>query len=157
MLQPKTKTTSRLASTLLLSLALGAANCWLYTACTEAIADNNDTTHGATSVELLAGKPPLLKWKAEGTPKGVVLCLHELGMYAGVFEDVGKRLSHNGYTVYAMDERGFGGWDKVKGPESKMNLDKTLGDIKDACTELKKKEPICRYSSSVKRWVVPWL
>jgi alpha-beta hydrolase superfamily lysophospholipase len=140
MQQPKTKTTSRPAFTLLLSLALGAANCWQHPACTGAIADNNDSPHGATSVELLAGKPPLLKWQAEGTAKGVVLCLHELGMYAGVFEDVGKRLSHNGYTVYAMDERGFGGWDKVKGPEGKMNLDKTLSDIKDACTELKKKE-----------------
>jgi alpha-beta hydrolase superfamily lysophospholipase len=132
--------TNKTRSTLFLSITLSIVTSLLQPNCNAVLADTGDAAHGAQKVELLTGKPPLLKWGAEGTPKGVVLCLHELGFYSGVFEDLGKRLSHNGYTVYAMDERGFGGWDKVKGPDSKMSLDKTLGDIKEACTELKKKE-----------------
>jgi len=60
-------------------------------------------------------------------------------MHSGVFGDLGKRLSDNGYTVYAMDERGFGGWEQMKGAEARMNLTRILADIKDAATALHKK------------------
>jgi len=97
---------------------------------------------GAKQVDLLSGQPPLLMWTPAGTEsssKGVVLCLHELGMHSGVFGDLGKRLSENGYIVYAMDERGFGGWEQMKGDEARMNLTRILADIKDAAVALHKK------------------
>ncbi|MBS1998844.1 MAG: alpha/beta fold hydrolase, partial [Cyanobacteria bacterium SZAS LIN-2] len=84
----------------------------------------------------------LLMWTptgAESGSKGVVLCLHELGMHSGVFADLGKRLSDSGYIVYAMDERGFGGWEQLKGAEARMSLTRILADIKDAAQALHKK------------------
>jgi alpha-beta hydrolase superfamily lysophospholipase len=113
-----------------------------------AAADNkpaNETVlalpEGAQKSELLPNQPPLLVWSPTtgASIKGVVLCLHELGMHSGVFADLGKRLSDQGYIVYAMDERGFGGWEKMKGPDARMNIDRILGDIKEAAQALHKK------------------
>jgi alpha-beta hydrolase superfamily lysophospholipase len=100
-----------------------------------------DLPDGAQKSDLLPNQPPLLVWSPASSTatKGVVLCLHELGMHSGVFADLGKRLSDKGYIVYAMDERGFGGWEKMKGSESHMNLDRILGDIKEASLALHKK------------------
>ncbi len=93
-------------------------------------------------VKLIESMPPFLVWKATDKPKGNLVCLHELGMYNGVFEDLGKTLSKEGYTVYSMDLRGFGGWnDKKYGKEGEMDLKNTLGDIKTVAEELKKREP----------------
>src|ERR1700722_14796743 len=125
------KTVSRLATSMILSTLLSTSGAWLQTTNHAAFAAADAVPSAAEKVDLLVNKPPLLKWNANGTPKGVVLCLHELGMYSGVFQDTGTRLAKSGYIVYAMDERGFGGWEKIKGPDSKMNLDKTLADIKD--------------------------
>jgi alpha-beta hydrolase superfamily lysophospholipase len=96
---------------------------------------------GAQKVDLLPNQPPLLVWSpaAETTAKGVVLCMHELGMNASVFADLGRKMSSQGYIVYAMDERGFGGWEKVKGSEGRMNIDRIVGDIKEAAQALHKK------------------
>jgi alpha-beta hydrolase superfamily lysophospholipase len=100
-----------------------------------------DIPDGAQKSDLLPNQPPLLVWSPASTTtaKGVVLCLHELGMHSGVFADLGKRLADKGYIVYAMDERGFGGWEKMKGPNAGMNIDRILGDIKEAAQALHKK------------------
>lgn len=100
-----------------------------------------------TKIDLVDGMPPFLFWPANSdspsqapTPKGIVLCLHELGMHKGVFEDLAKKLRDSGYSVYSMDLRGFGGWSD-KGPEGKMNLKNTLADVKNAGEAIKKKHP----------------
>jgi len=96
---------------------------------------------GATTSNLLPGQPPLFVWSppSDAPAKGAVLCLHELGMHSGVFTDLGKRLASKGYVVYAMDERGFGGWEKLKGSEARMSISRILGDIKEAAQALHKK------------------
>lgn len=81
-------------------------------------------------VGLVPGNPPALYWTASGKPKAALLCLHELGLYNGVFDDLGKRMSAQGVAVYAIDLRGFGGWQEIKDPQSRMDLDKTLEDVK---------------------------
>lgn len=110
-------------------------------------ADANSTAKRAprettgTKVDLVDGMPPFLFWPATSeSPKGIVLCLHELGMHSGVFEDLAKNLRDSGYSVYSMDLRGFGGWID-KGPEGKMNLKNTLADVKNASEAIKKKHP----------------
>ncbi|HEY9787538.1 MAG TPA: alpha/beta fold hydrolase [Candidatus Obscuribacterales bacterium] len=96
----------------------------------------------ATRVELLAGKPEFLNWSnSQKEPRAMVLCLHELGFHKGVFEDLGRKMADDGYTVYSMDLRGFGDWHKVKGKEGRMDLDNTLADIKEAAEALHKKHP----------------
>ncbi len=96
-------------------------------------------TTTATSVDLVQGMPPFLYWEGRSDSKGVVLCLHELGMYSGIFEDLGSKLKDNGYSVYSMDLRGFGGWTD-KGAEGKMDLKNTLADIKSAAEAIRKKQ-----------------
>lgn len=96
----------------------------------------------ATKVDLVEGMPPFLYWNSKGeSSKGVVLCLHELGLHSGVFEDAASKLCDQGYSVYSMDLRGFGGWSDVKGSKGKMNLKNTLADIKSAADAIKKKTP----------------
>ncbi|MGH9638086.1 MAG: alpha/beta hydrolase, partial [Candidatus Angelobacter sp.] len=77
-------------------------------------------------VGLVPGAPAALYWKPSGTPKAVVLCLHELGLHKGVFDDLGQRLSQQQIAVYAIDLRGFGGWTEKDTDDAKMNLAKTL-------------------------------
>src|SRR5262249_10088048 len=84
----------------------------------------------ASTVGLVPGNPPALYWKASGQPKAALLCLHELGLHSGVFDDLGKRMSAQGVAVYSIDLRGFGGWQERKEPEARMDLDKTLADVK---------------------------
>src|SRR5262245_2842156 len=78
----------------------------------------------AAPVGLVPGNPPALYWQASGQPKAALLCLHELGLHSGVFDDLGKRMSAQGVAVYSIDLRGFGGWQEMKGPEARMDLDK---------------------------------
>ncbi len=92
----------------------------------------------ASKVDLVSGMPPFLFWEGSADSKGIVLCLHELGMYNGIFEDLGNKLKDSGYSVYSMDLRGFGGWSD-KGAEGKMDLKNTLADIKSAAEAIRKK------------------
>lgn len=104
--------------------------------------ENTDKTireTAGTKVDLVSGMPPFLFWPSTSdSPKGFVLCLHELGMHSGVFEDLAKKLCASGYSVYSMDLRGFGGW-STKGSEGKMDLRNTLADIKSAAEAIHKK------------------
>ena len=96
----------------------------------------------AQDVELVAGNPPALYWKTEASkPKGVVLCLHELGMHAGRFEDLGKRMSSDGYAVYATDFRGFGAWRRVAGKDARMDIDRSLEDTRLTLEAIRKSNP----------------
>jgi alpha-beta hydrolase superfamily lysophospholipase len=95
--------------------------------------------HGV-QVGLIPGNPPATYWEAK-KPKAVVLALHELGLYAGVFDDLGQRMADKNVSVYAIDLRGFGGWRDMPKKDSKMNLDKTLADVKASCEEIHKLQP----------------
>lgn len=51
---------------------------------------------------------PLLRWKAIGDTRAVVLSLHGLNDYGFAFDSLGNYLSNHGITVIAYDQRGFG-------------------------------------------------
>jgi alpha-beta hydrolase superfamily lysophospholipase len=94
-----------------------------------------------TTVGLVPGNPPALYWESKKKAKAVVLCLHELGLYSGVFDDLGQRMADKDISVYAIDLRGFGGWRDVDKKEGKMDLEKTLGDVKGSCEIIRKLHP----------------
>ncbi len=99
-------------------------------------------TTSAKEVDLVAGIPPVLYWQTTANkPKGALLCLHELGMHAGRFEDLGKRMAADGYAVYAMDLRGFGAWRRVAGKDSHMSIERSLEDTKQTLEAIKKSNP----------------
>jgi acylglycerol lipase len=95
----------------------------------------------AQSVGLIPGTPPALYWKATGEPRAALLCLHELSLYSGVFDDLGQRMSKQGVAVYAIDERGFGGWQDMKTPDARMSLDNSLADVKGSVEIIHKLHP----------------
>lgn len=95
----------------------------------------------ASEVGLVPGNPPALYWKTQGNPRAALLCLHEISLYKGVFDDLGQRMSKQGIATYAIDERGFGGWQDVKDPEARMSLKKTLGDVKESVQIIHKLHP----------------
>lgn len=95
----------------------------------------------AMPVGLVPGHPPALYWKPDGKPKATVLCLHELGFYGGVFDDLGKRLASQGMAVYAIDERGFGGWSSIPGKDTQMDMKMIVQDIKDSAEVIRKLHP----------------
>jgi acylglycerol lipase len=94
-----------------------------------------------TPVGLIPGHPPALTWKPDDKPRAALLCLHELGFYSGNFDNLGQRMAKQGMVVYAIDERGFGGWQDIPGKDSKMDMDKIVQDIKDSAEVIRKRHP----------------
>jgi acylglycerol lipase len=135
---------SLLASSLCLSQ--GAEAFWPFTHKKKGEADSVSRKRkkreiSAATVGLVPGNPPAMYWRTDGAPRAALLCLHELGMYGGVFDDLGKRMSKTGIATYAIDLRGFGGWRDVDSKESKMDLDRTLEDVKGSVEIIKKLHP----------------
>ncbi len=95
----------------------------------------------ASQVGLVPGNPPAMYWKTADKPRAALLCLHEIGLYGGVFDDLGQRMAKQGVATYAIDLRGFGGWRDVSGSDSKMNLDNTLADVKGSVEIMRKLHP----------------
>jgi alpha-beta hydrolase superfamily lysophospholipase len=130
---------------LLISLTPTPANAWWFLFKkkhkTGATSNQKKREVAGVPVGLVPGNPPALYWKPDKTPRAAVLCLHELGFYNGVFDDLGKRLSAQGLATYAIDLRGFGGWTEIKSPDSKMDLDKTLEDVKGSVEVMHKLHP----------------
>lgn len=54
---------------------------------------------------------PLSAWQPPGAPRAVVLGLHGFNDYRRAFEETGEFLAARGFSVYAFDQRGFGGTD----------------------------------------------
>lgn len=52
---------------------------------------------------------PLSVWQTPGEPQAIVLALHGFNDYRHAFSGVGPFLVERGITVYAYDQRGFGG------------------------------------------------
>lgn len=98
-------------------------------------------TTSASEAEVVQGLPSLLRWQTSEKPKGVLLCLHELGMHAGRFEDLGTRMAAEGYSVYAMDLRGFGAWRGVGGKDASMSIDRSLEDTRLVLESIRKNNP----------------
>lgn len=92
------------------------------------------------TLTLVPNTPPVLFWPAtSGKGQSVVLCLHELGMHAGIFDDLAGRLAQKGMDVYSLDLRGFGGWQKIPGKDSRMDIVRSLKDVKDHLLALKER------------------
>lgn len=84
---------------------------------------------------------PLIEWPAaSGRPKASILCIHGLGLENRAFTNFGKEMSRRGYSVLAMDVRGFGSWTQVKG-EDEASFDQTVEDIGGLIGLIKRRNP----------------
>jgi alpha-beta hydrolase superfamily lysophospholipase len=54
---------------------------------------------------------PIIEWSDSAAPrKGIIIALHSLLLSAASYENYAQHLASDGYTVYALDIRGFGRW-----------------------------------------------
>jgi acylglycerol lipase len=85
---------------------------------------------------------PIIRWQPpEGTPcKAAVLCIHGLGLENRSFTPFGRELAKRGFAVYALDIRGFGSWQAIKGQED-ASFDDAVTDIGVLLTFIRKLNP----------------
>jgi acylglycerol lipase len=83
---------------------------------------------------------PLIMWpsKQEKT-KAAILCIHGLGLENRAFTAFGRVMAERGYTVYALDVRGFGAWQATQGQED-VQFKETLKDIGSILALIKQRE-----------------
>lgn len=83
---------------------------------------------------------PIIVWRPQRQPVAAIICIHGLGLDNHSFQATAKKLVERDYLVAALDVRGFGAWVNTRGEED-IDYDLCLGDIKDAVTIFKKKNP----------------
>lgn len=87
------------------------------------------------------GDAPCLSWVQPMRPvRAVILCVHGLGLHSGSYEAFGKVMSKKGYSVYAIDVRGFGSWMAAKGHQ-KVDFDACLNDVRSTLLALRTANP----------------
>jgi alpha-beta hydrolase superfamily lysophospholipase/thiol-disulfide isomerase/thioredoxin len=96
--------------------------------------DATDKNSKAAVVDISGGgddtPAPCVSWTDPlNPPRAALLCIHGLGLNSDAYRNFGRRLSHRGISVYAIDVRGFGSWMKSQG-NTKLDFDATLRDIK---------------------------
>jgi alpha-beta hydrolase superfamily lysophospholipase len=101
------------------------------------------TAGAVTEYSIEAGGTPVLaSWKAEeGQQKAIVLAIHGFGLHKYAFRSFAENMRLRGISTYALDIRGFGEWAHSAPSNQKLNLQKTLGDIKDTLQALRDENP----------------
>jgi acylglycerol lipase len=83
---------------------------------------------------------PLIQWTSTGGPaKAAILCIHGLGLENRAFTPFARAMTSRGFTVYALDVRGFGSWQTTQGQED-VQFNETLKDIGGVLTLIKQRE-----------------
>jgi pimeloyl-ACP methyl ester carboxylesterase len=87
-------------------------------------------------------------YEPAGTPKGVVVLLHQRGGSADDWHALGAALKTAGYTVLAIDQRGTGRSTEGPGSTGEMAPWDTAKDIEGAVYSLKDKGPVALIGAS---------
>jgi acylglycerol lipase len=82
---------------------------------------------------------PIVSWVVPN-PRGIILCIHGLGLHNGSFAPFGRQMQRRGWSVFAMDVRGFGSWTQARGQE-KIDFDQCIDDVHMAATALHEARP----------------
>jgi lysophospholipase len=75
------------------------------------------------------------QWAKDGD-KAAVVAVHRLGYHSGCFAELGEYLQEKDISLYSMDLRGFGKWEKEKGHIEKFRI--YIEDLMAFITWLKK-------------------
>ncbi|HEY9792711.1 MAG TPA: alpha/beta fold hydrolase [Candidatus Obscuribacterales bacterium] len=79
---------------------------------------------------------PSFTWlPPNAAPQAVLLCIHGIGLHGRTFAALGERLARQGVAVYALDVRGFGGWQEAAGA---VDLKQSVGDVREAVAVLRR-------------------
>lgn len=72
--------------------------------------------------------------------KGLIVCLHGLGLHSKSFDDFARKITPFGYSVIALDLRGFGSFAMEKGLD-KLDLNAALEDLAAAVSVFRDHHP----------------
>lgn len=79
-------------------------------------------------------------WRSnQNHSRAALICVHALGLSSHAYRDFGIELSRRGFDIYAIDVRGFGINRQIEGM-SKLDLDRTVGDIKNLVEAIHKED-----------------
>ena len=83
---------------------------------------------------------PISEWiDANKKRKGTIIAVHGLTLYGDAWSDMAKHLAANGYRVFALDQRGFGRWQKdgsKYGGNDKIEISQSQQDLLDLTTTI---------------------
>jgi alpha-beta hydrolase superfamily lysophospholipase len=85
--------------------------------------------------------PPAWLWlKPTISQKATIVCIHGLGLNARTFEALAKQLTPRGFTVLAMDMRGFGTYASAKGKEQ-LDFEGSFDDLATVLGDIRRDRP----------------
>ncbi|MDR3616793.1 MAG: alpha/beta fold hydrolase [Candidatus Obscuribacterales bacterium] len=88
---------------------------------------------------------PISEWiDANKKRKGTIIAVHGLTLYGDAWSDMAKHLAANGYRVFALDQRGFGRWQKdgaKYGGNNKIEISQSQQDLLDLTTTVRQATP----------------
>jgi acylglycerol lipase len=98
---------------------------------TPAIADGNLITRDNERL-------PLTSWPARQSPDAVIIALHSFRDYHKAYDELGRWFAARGVSVYAYDQRGFGG-----APDRGLwaGTETMVGDLRDAISAVRAANP----------------
>lgn len=101
-----------------------------------------EETDGGPNQRGVPDVTPVMSWIDPGQKlKGVILCVHGLGLHKGTYAQFGERMAKEGYAVYAVDVRGFGAFLEMPG-QRKCDFPKCLDDVRAALELVRKTHPL---------------
>jgi acylglycerol lipase len=88
---------------------------------------------------------PIYQW-VDSTKhrRGTIVAVHGLTLYAASWNRMASHLAATGYVVYALDQRGFGRWQKDGakfGGNDKIEISQSQQDLLDLVTTLRQANP----------------
>ncbi len=88
---------------------------------------------------------PIYEWVDKSSPrKGTIVAVHGLTLYAACWDKCARHLAKQGFRVFALDQRGFGRWNKEGskfGGNDKIEIGQSQQDLLDLLTTLRQTYP----------------
>jgi alpha-beta hydrolase superfamily lysophospholipase len=88
---------------------------------------------------------PISEWiDANKKRKGTIIAVHGLTLYGDAWNDMARHLAAAGYRVFALDQRGFGRWQKdgaKYGGNNKIEISQSQQDLLDLTTTIRQANP----------------
>lgn len=97
---------------------------------------------GAGDKKSQPGATPCMIWLApEGPQKGILVCVHGLGLHKGCYSDFADRMTKRGWGLYSVDVRGFGNFMTMPQGARRVDFEGCLKDVREAIELVHKLHP----------------
>ncbi len=88
------------------------------------------------------GATPCMVWmEPEGPTKGILVCVHGLGLHKGCYRQFAERMTKLGWGIYAVDVRGFGSFMTMPKGARHVDFEGCMGDVREAIELVRQTHP----------------